>query len=240
MHQLITQTNPQWHEILTEAMAQLEPQYFSGILTNTDWLPGRERMLAAFNQPLMNVRYILLGESPYPRSASANGHAFWDNAVNALWSEKGLSKTVNRATSLRNFIKMLLLSRGDLTHDFSPSAIAALDKRLYWQTGEQFFNSMISKGFVLLNASLIYRENQVNADARQWRPFLTSVLNQLAEIKPEVGLILFGRVAAEMDQTQLATCLISEHPYNLSFITNPNVLKFFKPLDLLRRDEIKN
>src|SRR3990167_11233495 len=112
VHQLISQTNPQWHEILTEAMTQLDSHYLSEILTTKDWLPGREHMLAAFNQPLTNVRYILLGESPYPRSASANSHAFWDNAVNELWSETGLSKTVNRATSLRNFIKMLLLARG--------------------------------------------------------------------------------------------------------------------------------
>ena len=240
MHQLISQTNPQWHEILTEAMTQLDSHYLSEILTTKDWLPGREHMLAAFNQPLTNVRYILLGESPYPRSASANGHAFWDNAVNELWSETGLSKTVNRATSLRNFIKMLLLARGDLTTDFSPSAIAALDKRLYWQTGEQFFSSMIDKGFVLLNASLIYREKQVNTDARQWRPFLTSVLSQLAQKNPDIGLILFGRIAAKISQTQLLTGLISEHPYNLSFITNPNVLKFFKPMDLLCSNEIKN
>lgn len=239
MHQLISQTNPQWHEILAHAIGELEPNYLDEIFTNKDWLPGRERMFAAFNQPLSNVRYILLGESPYPRSASANGYAFWDNAVHDLWSANGLSKAVNRATSLRNFIKMLLLARGDLIANFSQNAIAAIDKTPYWQTAEQFFNSMINKGFVLLNATLIYREKQVNTDARQWRPFLTSVLSQLAQKKPDVGLILFGKIAAQIDQTQLSPCLISEHPYNLSFITNPNVLKFFKPMDLLHCDEIK-
>lgn len=238
MHQLISQTNPQWHEILSQAFTELEPNYLNEILSTNDWFPGRERMLAAFNQPLGKVRYILLGESPYPRSESANGHAFWDNAVHDLWSANGLSKAVNRATSLRNFIKMLLHARGDLNHDFSPRAIAALDKSRYWQTGEQFFSAMINKGFVLLNASLVYRENKVSLDAYQWRPFLTCVLNQLAQKNPDVGLILFGKIAAKINQTPLSTCLISEHPYNLSFITKPNVLKFFKPMDLLRCDEI--
>ena len=239
MHQLISQTNPQWHEILYHALTKLDPHYLDELASSKDWLPGRERMLAAFNQPLTEVRYILLGESPYPRALSANGYAFWDNAVHELWSEHGLSKTVNRATSLRNFIKMLLHARGDLTHDFSPSAIAVLDKIQYWQTGSQLFNAMIRKGFVLLNASLVYRQHQVNRDARQWRPFLMSVLNQLAQTKPEVSLILFGRMAAHMLQSRLSIGLMAEHPYNLSFITHPNVLKFFKPMDLLCCDEIK-
>ena len=237
MHQLISQTNPQWHEILSQAIAELEPNYLDAILASNNSLPAPERMFAAFNQPLSEVRYILLGESPYPRAESANGYAFWDNAVSDLWSANGLSKAVNRATSLRNFIKMLLLARGDLNTDFSSSAIAALDKTPYWQTGNQFFSAMIHKGFLLLNASLIFRENQVNADARQWRPFLTSLLSQLAQKKPELSLILFGRIAAQIGQTPMPTSLISEHPYNLSFITNPNVLKFFKSLDLLSCDE---
>ena len=185
----MSQTNPQWHEILSHALGDLEPSYLHDILSSQDWLPGRERMFAAFHQPLTKVRYILLGESPYPRSDSANGHAFWDNAVHDLWSSNGLSKAVNRATSLRNFMKMLLLARGDLSHDFSPRAIAALDKTRYWQTGEQFFSAMINQGFVLLNASLVYRKNKVNIDAAHWRPFLNSVLNQLAQQKPDVGLI---------------------------------------------------
>ena len=45
----------------------------------------------------------------------ANGYAFWDAAVNELWSDNGLSKAVNRATSLRNFIKMLLVTEGALS-----------------------------------------------------------------------------------------------------------------------------
>ena len=134
VHQLIIQTNPQWHEILTDAFASLSPTYLDEILLKKEGIPPPARMLAAFNHPLERVRYVLLGDSPYPRVESANGYAFWDNAVHDLWSAKGLSKAVNRATSLRNLIKMLLLARGDLTNDFSKDAIAALDKSVYWQT----------------------------------------------------------------------------------------------------------
>lgn len=238
MHQLIRQTNPQWHEILSQAFAQLDPVYLKSILNENNYLPNGSRLLAAFNRPLDNVRYILLGESPYPRALSANGYAFWDNAVAELWSDAGLSKAVNRATSLRNLIKMLLLARGDLNaDDCSQQAIAQLDKSSYCQTATQLFESMLNQGFLLLNATLIYRDNQVNEDARQWRPFLQKVLQQIAQQKPDAQLILFGKIAARIEKTDLPVGLISEHPYNLSFITNSNVLKFFKPFDLLHADE---
>ena len=242
MHELIAQTNPQWHEILSAAMDSLDSTYIDQLNVGADWLPGPHGIFAAFRQPLSEVKYVLLGESPYPRAASANGFAFWDNAVNEIWSTKGLSTAVNRATSLRNLMKMLLVARGDLQKDCSQAAIAALDKSPYWQTADEFFNAMIRKGFLLLNASLVFRKGMVNEDARQWRPFLSSVLEALKLQRPEVAFILFGKIDSQMDVQSLSTShgfkgLIAEHPYNLSFITNPNVLQFFKPLHLLDRHE---
>ena len=58
------------------------------------------------------VNYVLFGES-LPRRASANGYAFWDAAVKIMVSF-GNSKTVNRATSLLNILKMLLIAEGCL------------------------------------------------------------------------------------------------------------------------------
>ena len=44
------------------------------------------------------MRYVLFGESPYPRAQSANGYAFWDAAANSLWAEEGgLHQLLNRA-----------------------------------------------------------------------------------------------------------------------------------------------
>ena len=82
------------------------------------WLVARciDRLLAAFQRDRAGVRYLLIGESPYPRRASANGIAFYDAAVDSLWSEQGLSKAVNRATSLRNIVKTALLAEGLLQY----------------------------------------------------------------------------------------------------------------------------
>jgi uracil-DNA glycosylase len=230
---LIESTHPQWHKILTKALQLVDKEYLEQLKNSNNWLPGIANLLAAFSIPLNETNYILLGESPYPRPQSANGYAFWDQSVRNLWSESGLSKEVNRATSLRNWIKMLLIARGDLQNDCSQPAIAALDKSAYWQTAEQFFKSLLCKGFLLLNASLVYSEDKVRFHARQWQSFMHSILLQLAEQNPSLQLILFGRIAEQVPEIDLLSCLIAEHPYNLSFITNPRVLAFFKPLDLL-------
>ena len=92
-----------------EAMTQKDSAYLPELVKDT-YLPTEGRVFAAFAQPLDRVRYVLVGEGPYPRPESATGFCFMDGAVEALWSENGLSKPVNRATSLRNFMKMLLVA----------------------------------------------------------------------------------------------------------------------------------
>ena len=105
MQNLIQKVHPEWTAILNHSLKALDPNYLRALQKNLEWLPGLQSLFAAFNLPLSATRYILLGESPYPRKDSANGYAFWDASVNSLWRETGLSKSVNRATSLRNLIK---------------------------------------------------------------------------------------------------------------------------------------
>lgn len=225
--------HPDWHPIVAKAIETLDSNYLHQLSLDNHWLPGKAVLFAAFSAPLSSLRYILVGESPYPRAQSANGYAFWDGAVGSLWSATGFSKPVNRATSLRNFIKMLLHARGDLKNDFSQGAIAKLEHAAYLQTASQLFGAMMDHGILLLNASLVYSEGNIPYHARQWRPFMQSVLLQLADYNPSLELILFGRVAALVQEACRFKCLTAEHPYNISFITNPDVVAFFKPMDLL-------
>ncbi len=227
------QVHPQWLPIVSEALTKVDTNYLQQLASTNNWLPQRSSLLAALSNPLDATQYVLLGESPYPRLQSANGYAFWDGAVDLLWSDSGFSKQVNRATSLRNFIKMLLHARGDLSSDFSQLAIASVDKTPLVKTAHQLFSRMLDKGFLLLNASLVYSAKKVNYHARQWRPFIESILLQLADYKPGVQLVLLGRIAKQLPACNLLTGLVAEHPYNLSFITNPTVLDFFNAMDLL-------
>lgn len=225
--------HPEWRTLVNNTLCQMDKNYLKQLMDDRTWLPGVERLFAAFSLPLSQTRYVLLGESPYPRTSSANGYAFWDNAVGDLWSPQGLSKPVNRATSLRNLIKMLLVARGDLITDTSQQAIAQIDKSGLVQTAEQLFRGMMKRGILLLNATLVYSEGKVPYHARNWKPFMKVLLKLLAEIKPSVQLILLGKMAEIIPQDKLSIGLAAEHPYNVSFITNQRVIEFFQPLDLL-------
>ena len=233
INNILDQAHPQWRNILNKALRTVDADYLHSLQSTDHYLPEYNSLFSAFSMPLDSVRYILLGESPYPRAKSANGYAFWDGAVGSLWSPTGLSKDVNRATSLRNLIKMLLRARGDLQDDCSQYAISRLDKSPYLHSASELFTAFIQHGFLLLNASLVYSEGKVPYHARQWRPFMHSLLVQLSDYNPSLQLILLGRIAAQVPEASLFTGLVAEHPYNISFITNPSVVAFFKPMDLL-------
>jgi len=242
--QALGRADVSWHPILIEglqAMMAETPDYFASL---DFYLPTDQRLFAAFAQPLDQVRYVLVGEGPYPRPESATGVCFMDGAVGALWSDEqdgGLSKAVNKATSLRNFMKMLLVADGRLAPDDTGSAALASIAREsrgvagVTQTLPQIQQKLTEAGFLLLNASLVFRDYVAPAkDAKAWMPFLQTVLRALRARKPT--LVLWGKIAEQLNKLEEAQALpqiAAEHPYNLTFITNSNMHALFKPMQLL-------
>jgi uracil-DNA glycosylase len=233
-----TSVDSSWQPTINDALTQINPDYLDKLYQSPDWLPGPEKIFNAFSLPVEKVNYVLFGESPYPRAQSANGYAFWDAAVADIWSPTGMSKTVNRATSLRNIIKMLLIAEGLLDpNETTQEAISKIDKQHLVQTNHAFFTNLLNHGFLMLNATLVLQSTPVKRDARAWRPFLSQVMASLLEQRPKAELLLFGNIANEIDPLITKPGikkLYAEHPYNISFIHNPEIMAFFKPLHLLR------
>jgi len=227
-----------WEECLQKGLSQLDPLYLKSLSHSNEWLPGPQKIFNAFSLPLNKVKYVLFGESPYPRAASANGYAFWDANVKELWSSTGMSKPVNRATSLRNILKMLLIAEGLLDPtDTGQEAIAKIDKTSLIQTNDAFFTHLLQQGFLLLNTTPVLQSGPPQKDARAWSPFMSQLLTCLLEYRPKTKLILLGRIASAIEAllpSSHTEKMYAEHPYNLSFVTNPHVLNFFRPLHLLR------
>jgi uracil-DNA glycosylase len=228
-----------WSKIIAKAYASLSEEYRDFLETDDGYFPDKANYLNAFKTlPRESVKYILFGQDPYPREESAGGYAFIDEKVKTLFSEKGLSKEVNRATSLRNFIKMALVARGDLcTSDTSQSAIASLDKRNLIDTIEALRINFEKNGVLLLNTALIFTDKQSsNRHIRAWQPFMDSLLNDLRKDAPK--LILFGTHAQALKKRlPLADfeTIEMEHPYNHTFISNKNVQNLFRPMNLLEK-----
>ena len=247
--------HPSWRPALKrglEALAEAEPDYLPKLAADV-YLPTQGRMFSAFAQPLDKVRYVLVGEGPYPREQSATGVCFMDGAVELLWSEKGLSKQVNRATSLRNFMKMLLVADGMLSvENASGDAIAPVSLKAralgspFIQTLTELQANLTRHGFLLLNAALVFRPHVPPVkEAKAWQPFLQTVLRTLAEhadrerIEPPT-LVLWGKIAEQLHALEVVNAFpkaVSEHPYNLSFIANETMQKLFKPMHLLQRQD---
>ena len=237
--------HPSWRAHLErglQAVMQANPAYLPALAAD-HYLPTEQRLFAAFALPLDEVNYVLVGEGPYPRAVSATGVCFMDGAVGALWSEAGLSKPVNKATSLRNFMKMLLVADGQLDAGdtggaaLAPIAAASRANGLI-QTLPELQANLTRQGFLLLNASLVFRSTVAPAvDARAWLPFLQTVLASLAARQPAPTLVLWGKIAEQLKklpETEQFPAKVSEHPYNLSFIDHPGMQALFGPMRLLR------
>ena len=233
-----------WQQILAESLSTLESTYLDALLRDSEWLPGVDRLLSAFQRDRLGVRYLLIGESPYPRRESANGIAFYDAAVGGLWSDQGLSKAVNRATSLRNIVKTALVAEGHLHKDtdgkITQHAIAGLDKHGLVQTLAGLFANLERAGFLMLNATPVLHPGRKPAqEARYWQQFLDRLLTLIAANSAQrITLLLWGRIAkpvADMPASKNYDRLACEHPYNISFIDNPDMLQLFSRLRVLQK-----
>jgi uracil-DNA glycosylase len=233
---MITTADTTWQPLLKEAFEAFEPHYLDYLRKDRNYFPDKENMLNAFKTlPLDRTRYILFGQDPYPRQESATGYAFIDGKVKSIFSQNGLSKEVNRATSLRNFIKMLLLCEGVLQEDLSAAAVAKVDTEGYIRTIDALRQNFEKNGVLLLNMALVFSSKEESKKhIRAWRGFVDNLLYSLAG--KNVELILFGKMAEEINRFESAegfTRHILPHPYNLSFITDPKAHALFGPMHLL-------
>jgi len=226
-----------WESILSEAYASLEAEYQRFLEEDKDYFPSKENYFNAFSTLAKEkVKYILFGQDPYPRKESAGGYAFIDTKVQNLFSPSGLSKEVNRATSLRNFMKMALVASRRLSpDDTSQEAIIKLDKTQMIDSIDDLRRNFEKNGVLLLNTALIFTDKKSSAKhIKAWKPFVQTLLNAMEENAPK--LILFGTHAKALRKQfslDKFETIELEHPYNHTFISNPQAIKLFGPMNLL-------
>ncbi|WP_457603116.1 uracil-DNA glycosylase [Nitratifractor sp.] len=233
----------EWEPILLPALESLETEYREWILGGEGYIPSKDRLLAAFStlRP-EDLRYILFGQDPYPRKESAVGYAFIDGRVKRIFSETGLSREVNRATSLRNFIKMSLAAEGALDcEDLSQQAIAALPKKGWIDSIDELRKNFEANGVLLLNTALLFStKEESKRHIKAWRSFVERLLQGLVSYRP--GLILFGAHARDLRKlkgTEAFEAIELEHPYNVSFVCNSKAWELFGSMRLLRKEKVR-
>jgi uracil-DNA glycosylase len=109
---------------------------------------------------------------------------------------------------------------------------------------EELQENLTRHGFLLLNASLVFRPHvPPQKDAKAWQPFLQVVLAALLEHahekkRPPPTLVLWGKIAEQLKALPANASFpkaVAEHPYNLTFIGNQVMLELFGPMHLLRK-----
>ncbi len=227
-----------WKTVLKNSFRAFDKEYLHYILNDNQFFPNRDNFLNAFKSlSLEKTKYILFGQDPYPRYESAIGYAFIDGRVKEIFSETGLSKEINRATSLRNFIKMLLLCENLINQkDMSQNAIAKINKTSLCSNILCLKNNFEKNGVLLLNMSLVFSsKNESKYHIKKWRVFVEKFLKEIDD--RNITLILFGSAAKEINKFHISEYFEKKaflHPYNISFIQDDEVHKLFKPMNLLR------
>ena len=227
-----------WQTIINKALNNLDDSYLEFLQQNKEYFPDKTNFLNAFKTlPLNKTKYILFGQDPYPRNESAIGYAFIDGAVKNLWDEKnGLSREVNKATSLRNFMKMLLICEGKIEEDdTSKEAIVKANTQEYIDSIMQLKDNFEKNGVLLLNTALVFTlKDASKKHVKMFKPFISSLLKQLKD--ENIELILFGSMAKDIEKFEASNDFekfYCEHPYNVSFITNKKVQNLFNQMKLL-------
>jgi len=230
-----------WQQLINDAYNALDGKYREFLENDSGYFPNFDNFLNAFlSLPKHKTKAILFGQDPYPREKSAIGYAFIDANVKHIFGEKGLSKEVNRATSLRNFIKMLLLASNSLTpSSLTQENIAALDKKEFIDSIMQLKDNFEANGVLLLNTALVFVDKRQSLlHAKAFAPFMKQLLSSLAE--EHIELILFGNIAKDIKKLlpphHHFKLIESCHPYNLEFITDAKVQEYFSPMRLLSKD----
>ena len=235
---MLLHVDSSWEEIIEYAYDGLSPKYREFLEKNKGYFPDFDNFLNAFHTlALEKTKYILFGQDPYPRRKSACGYAFIDANVKTLFSEKGFSTEVNRATSLRNFLKMLLLSDGYLKEDnLTQEAISKIDKFKFINTIDELRKNFEKNGILLINTALIFTcKEDTKLHIKEFRIFMQRLISKLQG--RNIELILFGAMAKGIKKSLPSALeyktIETLHPYNIGFITDKKVQKFFKPLSLL-------
>jgi uracil-DNA glycosylase len=230
--------HPSWQESIDLALNALDPQYRNFLKSSTEYFP--RNFLAPFaTLPREKTRAILFGQDPYPRVQSATGYAFIDGAVETIFSQNGFSKKVNRATSLRNFLKMQLINEGYLDeNDTSQNAIAKIDKKGLIDSIDELRSNFEKEGILLLNTALIFTcKTKSSYHVKQFAPFMKTLLRECAHM--DLELILFGKMADSvvklLPESHNFSLVRTPHPYNVSFIHHESARKAFVSRRLLQK-----
>ena len=190
---LLELIHPSWHQALAgqvDLVREIGLRLRAESAAGRRWFPAGDAILRAFQQPLDDVRVLIVGQDPYPTAGHAMGLAF---------SVQPTVRPLPR--SLQNIVKELRSDIGvpEPTHgDLSAWA---------------------QQGVLLLNRVLTVQEGQPGSHRNLGWQAVTeaAIVGLVARDDSPLVAILWGRDAQALQPTlQDVPCIVSAHPSPMS------------------------
>lgn len=194
-----------WKDYFNNLMEHKLFQHVETMLTNdvdsgNEIFPYPEMVFNAFNHlDLDNVRVVILGQDPYPKSEECNG--------------KKIPLAMGTSFSVPIGIKI-------------PSSLYNIFKN---QTNNHVINnkqphgnlqSWIVQGCLMLNTALTVREEKVNSHSDKWQPITDKIIKHISNECNDIVFVLWGADALkkcrliDLDKHKV---IMSSHPSGFSY-----------------------
>lgn len=162
-----------WMSVLNpESLAFYRSKIIEWYRSGYSFEPQPKDVFKAFRAcPFDACKVVIIGQDPYPQHEVATGIAF----ANDILADRPMSPSLK---VMRDSV--LSLADSEEMPIFDPS----LEK---WA----------AQGILLLNSALTVATDKPGSHAEGWKPFLSSLVEQLSQARPELFWILFGKQAWE-------------------------------------------
>ena len=177
------------------------------LLKESNYCPTPDKVFQAFVEcKFKDLKVVFIGMDPYPQRGVATGLAF----ANAKET-----KPSNYSPSLK-----VLIDAVNKYYDDLPLGGFDCTLKLWCK-----------QGVLLLNSALTVKENEIGSHMLLWRPFIISLIQNTAKVKPYAIFVFFGTQAKSLHKyISNSPAVKVVHPAfcvrNKSFLPN-----FFKEID---------
>lgn len=175
---------------------------------STPFTPSPEDIFKIFRKPLDSIKYVVLGQDPYPQKGVATGRAFEVNTPK--WSDENINR------SLQNILKSIyyFIHNKQTPVNLSISEIRKDCNDIL--PPNELFSCLEDNGVFLLNLSLTCEEGnrgQSNSHQELWKKFSNELLTELIK-NNNISWLIWGKYARKRisDINKKILCKEIPHP----------------------------
>ena len=177
-----------WNTFFSENTKKLEEIYQK--ISCEDYTPSEENVLKFSRMPLESIKYVILGQDPYPAKNAATGLAFEVFGLRD-WCEPFAQ------VSLKNILRLIYLSYFEELVSWKDLKELIKSGRFPVLPPDKLFKSWNRQGVLLLNTSLTCKIGESDSHKKLWAGFTQSLISYISRNVPDAVWFLWGNNAKQ-------------------------------------------